>query len=177
MFLVDVLCFISSLVYLKFFVFIVIFRGENFLVLCMFMVVVFLMSILVYFVRFLVIVLWSGNIFFVVSDCKLVLLIFINLKSLGSFLLLSFVLWSSIFGYDDFWLCILLILICLLSVFDILVLFVFLRGSLVLFFNCFLGLLSFVDLFFFCVFCRGIIFGICFIVVFLLMFLKFVLKL
>lgn len=126
MFFVEVLCFINNFVYLKFFVFIVILRGEQLLVFCMFRVVVFFISILVQFVSFLDMVLWSGQIFFVVSDCKFVFLIFINLKSLGSFLFLRFVLYKRIFGQDDFLFCILFILICLLSVFGRVIVFVFL---------------------------------------------------
>ena len=115
------------------------------------------MSTLAHSVRPLATASWSGKIPFVASDCKSASPIFISLKSSGSSLPSSPVSWSSISGQDDFRLRILLTSTRLLSVSDTLALFVFLRGSLVLFFSRFSGLSSFADLLFFCAFFKGII--------------------
>ena len=153
---VEAPCLISSSAHSKFPVSTATSKGENPSALRTFMVVAFSMSTLTQSVRPLATASWSGKIPFVASDCKSASPIFISLKSSGSSLPLSSALWSSISGQDDFLLRILLTSTRLLSVSDTLALFVFLRGSLVLFFSRFSGLSCFEDLLFFCVFLRGI---------------------
>lgn len=92
MFLVEVLCFINSFVYLKFFVLIVMFKGEDFFEFCIFMVVVFLRRILVLLIRFFDMVLCRGKIFFMVKEFRFVFLILISFNSFGSCFFLRFVL-------------------------------------------------------------------------------------